>query len=54
MKRDSNGKSDDPVLAALRRSAKAALELARKTGTPCHVMKDGKIIDIAKQRPDKK
>jgi len=35
------------AMKALDRSAKAALKLARKTGTPCYVFEDGKIIDIA-------
>jgi hypothetical protein len=34
-------------LKALKRAAKAALELARQTGTPCYVEKDGKIVDLA-------
>jgi len=33
--------------AALRRSARNALELARATGTPCYVWVDGKMVDIA-------
>lgn len=32
---------------ALRRAAKTALKLARQTNTPCYVVKDGKIVDIA-------
>ena len=52
MAKRTNGKSaDPPALIALRRSAKAALELARQTGTACWVMKNGKIIDIAKSKP---
>lgn len=37
--------------AALKRAARAALITARKTGTPCYVVKDGKIVDIAAVRP---
>lgn len=33
--------------AALRRAAKTALALARKTKTPCYIWKDGQIVDIA-------
>ena len=33
--------------AALRRAAKAAHALARKTKTPCYIWKDGQIVDIA-------
>lgn len=32
--------------AALKRAAKAAHTLARKTKTPCYIWKDGKIVDI--------
>ena len=35
---------------ALRRAAKVALALARKTKTPCYVMRDGRIVDIAKRQ----
>ena len=43
-------------MQALKRSAASALKLARKTNTPCYVMKDGKIVDIAAPRakPPKK
>lgn len=34
------------VDAALRRAAKAAQTLARKTKTPCYVWKDDKIVDV--------
>jgi hypothetical protein len=37
------------ALKALRRAAKRALELARRTGTPCYVMENGRIVDIAKR-----
>jgi hypothetical protein len=44
----------DPDLAgvdkALRRAAKSALALARRTKTPCYVMIDGQIVDIAARR----
>lgn len=44
----------DPDLAgvgkALKRAAKAALTLARKTHTPCYVLKDGKIVNIAERQ----
>ena len=45
--------SDPDLLGAdkaLRRAAKAALALARKTKTPCYVMRDGQIMDIAKRQ----
>ncbi len=37
-------------MAALRRAAKQALALARRTGTPCWVMRAGKLVDLAKRR----
>lgn len=44
----------DPDLAgvdmALRRAAKYALKLARQTKTPCYVVKDGKIVNIAERQ----
>jgi hypothetical protein len=36
----------DPI-PAFRRAAKRALEEAKRTGTPCIVEKDGKLVDIA-------
>lgn len=33
--------------AALERAARRALELALQTGTPCWVLRDGKIVDLA-------
>lgn len=36
--------------AALRRAAKAAHALARKTKTPCYIWKDGRIVDITTKR----
>lgn len=38
------------AIEALKRSAASALKLARKTHTPCYVLKDGKIVDIAAPR----
>lgn len=49
----SNKSALDPVageLAALRRAAKNALKLANQTGTACYVMKNGKIVDIARSK----
>jgi diaminopimelate decarboxylase len=36
--------------AALTRAAEQALALARRTGTPCWVMRDGKLVDLARRR----
>lgn len=38
------------ALRSLRRSAKAAVALARRTGTPAYVIEVGRIVDIAKPR----
>lgn len=35
--------------AALERAAQRALDLALQTGTPCWVLREGKIVDIAAQ-----
>jgi len=35
------------VEKALKRAGKAARELARKTHTPCYVVKEGKIVNVA-------
>lgn len=42
------------VLPALRRAARDALQLAIQTGTPCYVMRAGKIVDIAARRSSPK
>ncbi len=45
--------SKDPDIlgagAALRRAARRARELGRKTGTPVYVMKDGRIVDLTRE-----
>jgi hypothetical protein len=41
-----------PALKALRRAAKEAIALARRTGTPAYVLGNGRIFDAAK-RPQK-
>lgn len=38
------------VDAALHRAARAAHALARKTKTPCYILKDGVIVDINESR----
>ena len=52
-------RSKDPDIIAsekaLRRAARRALQLGIETGTPVYVLKDGKIIDLTKQkRPRRK
>ena len=43
-----NSKDPDILgsLPAMRRAAKAALRLAKQTGTPCYVMKRGGIVNL--------
>ncbi len=36
-------------ISAIKRAAKTALKLARKTHTPCYVVKDGTIINTAER-----
>jgi hypothetical protein len=42
------------VDAALRRAAKSAHNLARKTKTPCYIWKDGAIVNVTAQKKGKK
>ncbi len=35
---------------ALKRAARNALKTAKKTNTPCYIVKDGVIVDIAKRK----
>jgi len=53
MRRRINPPSQEAMetLRALRRSARHALELGIKTGTPVYVVKNGKIVDLTKERP---
>jgi hypothetical protein len=49
-KSTANGKKPPPAaLKALRRAAKKAVELGRLTRTPAYVLKNGQIVDAAKQ-----
>ena len=49
-------KTKDPdirgSLPALRRAARAALELGMRTSTPVWVIKDGKIVDLTNKHPN--
>jgi len=38
------------TLRALRRAARKALELGIKTGTPVYVMREGKLVDLTKDK----
>lgn len=37
-------------IQAMKRSAANALKLARKTHTPCYVVKNGKIVNVAERQ----
>jgi hypothetical protein len=37
------------ALQALRRAAKRAVDLGRRTGTPAYVLENGRIVDAAKR-----
>lgn len=54
MKREKLPKDPDLLgsVKAIRRSAVNALKLARKTNTPCYVVRDGKIVNVAKRVVD--
>jgi hypothetical protein len=54
MNRKVENKEFIEVDAALKRAAKAAQALARKTKTPCYIWKDGAIVNVAAQRRGKK
>jgi len=52
MNRKPQGSKDPDILAAgaaLRRAARRARELGRKTGTPVYVLKNGRIVDLTKE-----
>jgi diaminopimelate decarboxylase len=52
MNRIIQGSKDPDILAvdaALRRAARRARELGRKTGTPVYVIKNGRIVDLTKE-----
>jgi hypothetical protein len=57
MKR-SEAKSKDPIILAsakaLRRAARRALEIGKKTGTPVYVLKEGRIVDLTRQPRNRK
>ena len=42
------------VDAAIKRAAKSALALARKTKTPCYIWKDGAIVNLTEKHTTKK
>ena len=52
MDRSVKAMSDEAkdILRALRRAARKALELGIQTGTAVYVMKNGKIVDLTKDK----
>ncbi len=55
MKRSAANSKDPIILAsakALRRAARRALEIGKKTGTPVYVLQEGRIVDLT--RPPRK
>lgn len=52
MKKEKLPKDPDLLgsVQAMKRSAASALKLARKTHTPCYVVKDGVLVNVA-ERP---
>jgi len=52
MIRKVRGSKDPDILAAdaaLRRAARRAREIGRKTGTPVYALKNGRIVDLTKE-----
>lgn len=52
MTRIAHGSKDPDILAAdaaLRRAARRAREIGRKTGTPVYVLKNGRIVDLTRE-----
>lgn len=53
MKKPSTMSKNPDIIAsqrALRRAARRALEIGRRTGTPVYVMKNGKIVDLTQKK----
>jgi hypothetical protein len=53
-KAESAAETRPKALAALKRAAKKAIELARRTNTAAYVLEDGKLVDISKRGKRKK
>jgi hypothetical protein len=49
--KESASRETADIARALRRSARRALELGIKTGTPVYVIKNNKIVDLTKAQP---
>ncbi len=54
MTQDDRISSNPDILAsakALRRAARQALELGKRTGTPVYVLRNGQIVDLVHGKP---
>ncbi len=54
MTQDDRISSNPDILAsakALRRAARQALELGKRTGTPVYVLRNGQIVDLVNGKP---
>ncbi len=54
MTQDGRISSNPDILAsakALRRAARQALELGKRTGTPVYVLRNGQIVDLVNGKP---
>ncbi|MFA7243599.1 MAG: hypothetical protein WC091_26125 [Sulfuricellaceae bacterium] len=38
------------ALSALRRAAQRARQIAQQTHTPCYILRDGRLVDIAQEK----
>ncbi len=43
-------KDAEQTTQALERAARRARELAERTGTPCYVVRDGRIVDATREK----
>lgn len=53
MTRNQHGSKDPDIIAseaALRRAARRALQIGLETGTPVYVIKNGRIVDLTKEK----
>jgi len=54
MKKQATMSKNPDIIAsakALRRAARRALEIGKRTGTPVYVMKNGRIVDLTQEKP---
>lgn len=51
---DSSDRDIQASFAALKRAAKAARKLAENSGTPCYVVRQGRIVNVTAPRKGRK